>query len=188
MSQDNLHLLSQEKIIEAIRRNDDKILEQIYLDGFPKVRKFVLSNQGTEDEAKDVYQEAFLAAWQNVKNDTFIPANKSAIQGYLYRIATNKWLDWLRSPKYKKTQKEDNSFYSNQTADEGEDESLEDKYLQLEQGFKTLGEDCKELLKSFYYLKMGMKELAIKFGWTSQTVKNNKYRCMEKLRKMILHK
>lgn len=185
MSKDVFSKLSQEEIVRAICQNDDVILQQIYQDGFPKVKKYVLVNQGTEDEAKDIFQEAFLVVWQNVKNELFIPINQTAIQGYLYQIAKNKWLDWLRSSRFKKSQKEESSFFVNQECEE-EEENIEDKYLQLEQAFDKLGPDCQDILRSFYFLKKDMKEIAVKFGWTPQTVKNNKYRCMEKLRKLVL--
>lgn len=58
-------------------------------------------------QAKDIYQEAFLAVWQNIKKGAFQPRNESALQGYLFQIAKNKWTDELRSARYKKTQRQE---------------------------------------------------------------------------------
>jgi RNA polymerase sigma factor (sigma-70 family) len=177
--------LSQEEIIQAICRNDEIVLGQIYEEGFSKVRKFVQANQGNEDEAKDIFQEAFLTLWQNVQKGAFIPTNQTAIQGYLFQVAKNKWLDWVRSARFKRDRKQEDSFFLNQ-ASASEEESLEEKYEQVELAFVELGDDCQELLNSFYFLKKSMEEIATTFGWTPQTVKNNKYRCIEKLRKIVL--
>ncbi|REG83558.1 RNA polymerase sigma factor [Algoriphagus antarcticus] len=185
MPRDIFKTFSQNEITHAICQNDEVILRQIYEDGFPKVRKFVRANHGNDDEAKDIFQEAFLALWQNVKKGAFIPTNQTAIQGYLFQVAKNKWLDWVRSARFKRDQKHEDSFFLNQSSEPLE-ESLEDKYELVEQSFGKLGDDCQEILKSFYFLKKNMDEIATKFGWTPQTVKNNKYRCMEKLRKFVL--
>jgi RNA polymerase sigma factor (sigma-70 family) len=185
MPKDIFKSLSQEEITRAICLNDAVVLREIYEEGFPKVRRFVQANHGNEDEAKDIFQEAFMVLWQNVKKGAFIPTNQSAIQGYLFQVAKHKWLDWVRSKRFKRDRKQEDSFFLNQ-ASELVEENMEDKYEQVEQALAKLGADCQELLKSFYFLKKSMEEIAATFGWTTQTVKNNKYRCMEKLRKFVL--
>lgn len=175
---DTFETFSQEKLIEAIRRNDEKVLKWIYQKNYPKVQQMVLSNSGTIDQAKDIYQEAFLAFWMNIKTKKFQPENESAISGYIYQIAKNKWMDMVRSQTFKKTVYPD-SFPENM---EEETEDNESSLVRIEAAFIKMGDTCRELLTRFYYQKDNLTKLAAHFGWTEATTKNNKYRCMEKLR------
>ncbi len=184
MQQYTFQKLTQIEILEGIKNNDADIIQGIYQDQYPKVEKFVLSNNGNSQEAKDIFQEAFVAVWKNIKNERFEPENGTALNGYLYQIAKNKWLDYLRSPKYKMTMPLEN-FH------EKEEIGNDDKEIQLkkiEDSFKYLGESCKELLTRFYYKKESMSMIAKAFDWTAATARNNKYRCIQRLKEMLITK
>jgi RNA polymerase sigma factor (sigma-70 family) len=183
MPKDSIRTLSQEELINKICENRSEALTEMYKVGFPKVRTYILKNNGDEDQAKDIYQESFIVAWQQVKSGGFKPENTSSLQGFIYQVAKNKWLDWLRSSKYKKVVALGDQNFSFSHEEEIDDH--EEKVNRLNTAFKGLGDNCKELLKSFYFEKASIGELAKKFGWTPQTAKNNKYRCMETLRKII---
>lgn len=176
--------LTQIETIEGIKNNDPDILRSIYQEQYPKVELYILSNRGSKEEAKDIFQEAMVAVWKNIKNDLFKAENDTAISGYLYQIAKNKWLDHLRSSKFKNTVPLENHH-------EGLEEEVEEKESQLkeiESSFVNLGENCKELLTRFYYKKENMSLIAKAFGWTVGTVRNNKYRCIQKLKEMLFNK
>ena len=51
------------EILERIRLGDEHVLDHLYQKYYRMMTKVVLSNSGTEEEAKDVYQEALLAFW-----------------------------------------------------------------------------------------------------------------------------
>lgn len=175
---DTFETFTQEKLIEAIRQNDDKVLKWIYQKNYPKVQQMVMANSGTSEQAKDIYQEAFLAFWMNIKTNKFLPGNESAISGYIYQISKNKWLDTVRSQSFKKTVYPENF-------PETLEEEIDDKeslLIKIEGAFEKMGDTCRDLLTRFYYQKENLTKLAIHFGWTEATTKNNKYRCMEKLR------
>ena len=183
MPEDSIRQLSQEQLIQGIKENQRNVMSVLYQEVFPKVRSFVIQNSGDEDQAKDIFQEAFLVAWQKVKNGDFQPQNATAMQGFLFQVSKNKWLDWVRSSRFKmETSIGDNSF---EMADWEEENLQEERLTQLDRAFQQLGDSCKDLLKWFYFEKVSLEDLAAKLGWTPQTAKNNKYRCMEKLRKLI---
>lgn len=184
MLRDIFKSLSQQEIVAAIQRNDDLVLRRLYQDGFPKVMKFVWENQGSEEEAKDVFQESFLAMWQNVKKGAFVPANETAVQGYLFQIAKNKWLDILRSQRRKLMVVVD-EIPEQMEQDHTDSEQY---FTQLEKAFSRLGDTCRQLLTKFYFQKESMASLAAHFGWNEATAKNNKYRCMERLRSSLASK
>jgi hypothetical protein len=53
--------------------------------------------------------------------------------------------------------------------------------------FNQMGEPCKGLLQRFYFQKHTIKQIASHFSWTDATAKNNKYRCIQKLRDAVLN-
>ena len=158
-------------------------MASLYTETFQKVNSYIQQNSGNEDQAKDIFQEAFVVVWQKVKSGEFIPQNASAIQGFLFQVSKNKWLDFLRSARVKK--EVFMRSFTPEVSDPIESEYQEEKFMALETAFVQLGENCKNLLKLFYFEKISLQDLARRFGWTTQTTKNNKYRCMENLRKLL---
>lgn len=179
------------QVVDAIKRNDSITLKRIYNTNYPKIETLVLKNNGTKAYAKDIYQEAFLAVWQNVKQDKFVPQSESSISGYLYTIAKNKWMDVLRSQGYKKTIVASQMSYFEIKEEENngmDDDILKDKRLEdVMHAFKNLGDACKSLLRKFYFEKKSMNTIAEELQLDSASTRNKKYRCMQKLKDMALN-
>ena len=179
MQQYSFEKYSQEEIILGIKNNDSKIIRIFYQSQFKKVEQYVLANSGDPEEAKDIYQEAFVVLWKNVRAGKFLPENGTAIAGYLYQIAKNKWLDKLRGARNKVIVELDSNLSYQQEEIESE---AEEHHLWIVQEFQNLGENCKEILKRFYFLKESMEQIATAFDWTPATARNNKYRCIQQLK------
>ena len=181
---------SQRLLIDAIKANKPLVLKQLYINNYHKIEALVLSNSGTKDHAKDVYQEAFISVWNNVKNNRFVPQNETALQGYLYQIARNKWMDVLRSSQFKKTkliQHELSVLDKRIDSHDDEDQDIfNQKLQQTMDAFKTLGNPCKQLLTHFYFEKISLRDIANKLSIEENTARTKKYRCMEKLRALAL--
>lgn len=175
--------MSIDEQLTAIKANDEKVIQQLYANNFDRVKLFVLRNNGTPRDARDIYQEAFLSAWRNIQLDKFTPRQEGALGAYIFQIARYKWLDHLRSLSYKNTVTLKSQHENLMTFEELDD--ITEKRLQLiKANFRTLGEGCQKLLTRFYYSNESMKTIAADMGWTEATAKNNKYRCMEKLRNL----
>lgn len=170
--------------IAAILANDDKALEALYNANYYKTASFVLANKGTEEEAKDIFQEAFLATWKNIQAGRFVPQKDTSVEAYLFQIARYKWYDHLKAAK--KIQSVPVEDYLQQDEPYSEEE---DAYIQtVQQHFKKMGEPCKQVLKLFYFMKQSMASIATQFSWTEATAKNNKYRCLQRLRNLVVGK
>ena len=81
-----------ETVVEAKAGNHDafKDLVRPYL---PELRRHVYRMTASFDDADDIVQETLLRAWRKI--GTYEPYG--SFRGWLYRIATNKTLDHLRS-------------------------------------------------------------------------------------------
>ncbi|MFB6318427.1 RNA polymerase sigma factor [Saccharicrinis sp. FJH54] len=173
--------MSSRELIEGFKNNATHILSTIYSSQYIKLERYVLANNGNSEQAKDIFQEAFVALWRNIREDRFVPGSESEVNGYLYRIAKNKWLDYLRSVGYKKKTALENQH---DVAEEAEGDK-EQKYRLVEQGLRKLGEKCRDILSRFYFRKQSMADIADAFGWTEASARNNKYRCIQQLRENL---
>ena len=175
--------LSGEEIVSLIKMNDARALKRLYKANFGKVRKYVLNNNGDTAAAKDVYQEAFVAMWRNIKNDKFSSEESSSVNGYLYQIAKNKWMDHLRSARYKHT----SPINRDLEADQSEMIEMEEKNKKIEllmESMGKMGERCQTLLKLFYFERRSFREIADITGLDEASARNAKYRCQNQLKKI----
>ncbi|WP_299225193.1 sigma-70 family RNA polymerase sigma factor [uncultured Psychroserpens sp.] len=174
------------QLVDAIKANDPIALKEFYMSNYSKIEALVLKNSGSVDHAKDLYQESFIAVWKNLKTKTFQPKNNTALEGYLYQIAKNKWMDVLRSNAFKKTNPltNDKLIFLKQNDDELNDVK-EEQLKTILKAFKNLGQPCKQLLTDFYYSKKPLRVIASELDLEEASVRNKKYRCMEKLRSIV---
>ena len=169
--------------LHAIKNNSEPHLQQLYSANFKVVEKYVLQNSGTSEEAKDVFQEAFIAVWRNIQLDKFTPQTENSLNAYIFQVSKNKWISQLRLSTNKQTvalSEEDNAV---ETGDI--DVEDRDQLNALAENFIKLGYNCREILKRFYYKKETLRDIAAFFNWTEATARNNKYRCIEKLRNLL---
>ena len=114
------------QLYTAIKANNDAALQQFYHNNYYKTEQYILHNNGSAEQAKDVYQEAFIAVWRNIQLGRFNAENDNALEAYLLKIAKNKWIDYLRSVHHKNIiaishAEVDNSF---ETVNESEHEFI----------------------------------------------------------------
>ncbi|NRA91483.1 MAG: sigma-70 family RNA polymerase sigma factor [Psychroserpens sp.] len=177
------------QLINSIKANDQVALRAFYVKNYSKIEGMVLKNSGTVDHAKDIYQESFIVVWNNLKSNRFEPKNETALEGYLYQIAKNKWMDVLRSKSFRKTNRisdETLAVLKQESNEDPDKEVLDIKLKKAMEAFKNLGQPCKSLLTNFYYEKKSLREIASELQLGEASVRNKKYRCMEKLRGIVL--
>ena len=157
-------------------------MEQIYAQNYTSVERYILNNSGKEADAKDIYQEAIVAAWLNAKEGKFEVQGGKTIGGYIFQIAKFKWLDKLKSKSYRSTVRlaHENQPDEIDEADYHEEQEQRVQYLQTL--YQKLDEKCKAILNRFYYEKKSLEEIGAELDYDSGTVKTLKYRCMNKLK------
>ena len=171
------------RTVVLVKQNDAATLKELYKTNFGKVKRYVLKNNGDEQQAKDIYQEAFVAMWRNIKEDKFSAQTETAINGYLFKIAKYKWLDHLRSMKYKNTTFINREIEYHEPEIE-ETESQNRKIKIIMDSIEHLGERCQLMMKLFYFERKSFREIAEIMSMDEASARNAKYRCQEQLRKM----
>lgn len=171
-------------LIEAIQMNDalaiNKALQSLYEKYYWNVKNFVLKNQGSEADAKDLFQDGLMIVYDNVKANKF--KSESSLETYLFAICRNVWLH--RIQKVKKHE----ALFLEILPDEQPDHS-NTNIGQLEYVMRELKKDCQKVLIEFYYHKKSIPELKEIMGMNSdQVVKNKKKRCLNYLMEIIRQK
>ncbi|MCB9251363.1 MAG: sigma-70 family RNA polymerase sigma factor [Flavobacteriales bacterium] len=166
---------SDSELVNQIKIGNEKALLTLYKQNIGAVKKHVLKNNGTIDEAEDVLQETIIAVWQNVAKPDFLLNVK--LSTYVFSIAKNQWYKQLR--KKSKFKVVDETMNENFKADETPlmyDVKIVRDYV------NRLDETCRRLLMFFYFDGMDMNTIAKQMGFAnSDTVKSKKYQCFKKL-------
>ena len=84
---------SDEALLAGIRNEDEAALSYLYKDHFPMILHFVQNNNGSDDEAKDIYQEAVIIFYEKIR-DGGLELN-CQIKTYLYSVCRRLWLKLL---------------------------------------------------------------------------------------------
>lgn len=184
MSESNVP--TDQMLLEGLKNNDGKAIRILYKSFFNVVLKFVISNSGTEQEAKDIYQDSILVLYQNVFRDDF--QLNCQLQTYLFSIAKRLWLKQIgKNSRFQSLEKitgADAEVDVSNSLQYSENKEL--NFLRMEEGLNRLGEPCRTLITDFYYNKLNMEDIAVKFGYTNaDNAKNQKYKCLQRLKKMF---
>ena len=175
----NTNTTDNNQLTAAFKNNDQKVMQLVYQNMFPKFQRHVLHNSGNEAQAKDVFQEAFISCWRTIKEEKL--AANSNVEAYLFSIAKNKWIDYLRSSDFRKTVKTEDFPHLAKVPDESDEQDLafEQQRSILQLAIEKLGNQCKTLLLYFYFERKSMEEISKAMDITSASARNQKYRCMK---------
>lgn len=170
------------EIIEGIASHDSGTLTYIYDEIYPYIEAYVVHHGGTEDHARDVFQDAMLTVYKKIiANDLFVHCKFST---YMYAVCRNIWIQ-NRKQHYLRTNKlKEISAVAEPASDYGINDSDEAKEL-LAKHFRKLGPDCQKLLR-LYFNDATLDEICKEMGFTSVPhVSDKKYRCIKNLKERI---
>lgn len=171
----NLHM-DEKEVFERIKNGDEKALELIYKKYYRMMTKLVITNSGTEEEARDVYQDALVVFWQKARSGNLVMTAK--ISTYIYSVCQNLWRKEL--DRKKRLSNEEKDSPQSMDMDGPEREKIMAKCL------NQLGETCKKVLMYYYFDEMSMQEIAEKLGFANtDTAKTKKYKCKQKLDELV---
>lgn len=172
------------EVILGILNNSEVALNKLYVSYFPMVLQFILNNNGDEDDAKDVYQETIIVLYNKVKAGNFELSSK--LKTYIYSVSRRIWLKKLAQHSRKTSNIAD---FEDVLAVEEDVEHHEQKDMQFDKmadALESLGEPCKTIIQDFYIHNHSMQEICEKFGYTnSDNAKNQKYKCLQRLKKLF---
>ena len=175
------------EVILGILNNSETALKRLYVAYFPMVLQLVINNNGNEDDAKDIYQEAIIVLYNKVKAGDFELSSK--LKTYIYSICRRLWLKRLTQlNRYGGDVRDFEEFLPGADIEEVDDEH-NDKDIQfkkMESALQQLGEPCKTIMEDFYIKNRSMQDICERFGYTNaDNAKTQKYKCLQRLKKLF---
>lgn len=168
--------MTDEKVLELIKIGNEKALEFLYKKHYRMIVKMIMRNSGTEDEAKDIFQDALIVFWEKVKSDKLVMTSK--ISTFLYSICQNLWRKELD-----RKGRNSGEMIEKPTMIEWE---KKERIEIIQKCLNSLGETCRRILMLYYFDKISMTDLAKEMGFANaDTAKTKKYKCKLELDRMI---
>lgn len=168
-----------DNIIQGLKDKDTKVLDFIYENFFYQIKVFITRNHGSEEDAKDIYQDALLVIYQKTKKNNLTLS--CSFNTYLYSVCRLLWLKQLEQKRAEKTISEDTGLFVE--LDESVVKLFEtnEKYKLYQDHFNKLSFSCQKIMELFL-AGIPLKEIANILGFKSeQYAKKRKHQCKEKL-------
>lgn len=166
----------------ALRNN---AIRGMYKQYFDVLSGYIINNNGSEEDAEDIFQEVIVNFIALVEQNKF--RGESSVKTFLYSMNRFAWLNELK--RRGRANVRENIY------EKGRDLVIDDAAkpviqkeasLELQQIMDSLGEICKKILMMFYYGEAGIKEIMQETNYESeQAVRNKKSKCMKQLATMI---
>ena len=178
-------------LIRAAQRGDRAAFETLVRQYDQAVLRLALHLTGSESDAQDVYQEAFLKAYRHIGNFRF----ECSFYTWIYRIVTNLCLDHLRK---RQTRREDPHVMTDSSGQEidlldnvSDDRSGANPERDLMR--RELGAKIKHALTRLtprermvfelkHYQGLRLRTIGEMLNTTEETAKNTLFRATQKLR------
>lgn len=154
---------------------DEEVVESIYREHGPALRRFVVSASRDPQFAEDVVQETVLRVWQHA------PQINGSLRSYLYRTARNIMID-----NYRRAQRRPESLDS--SPDPAEVMEKVDDLLNrvlIEEALLRLSKEHRDVLVALHYRRFTVNETAVQLNIPSGTVKSRAYYAVRALRTIL---
>ncbi len=182
MTQKNLH--PDQIYIDGLLQNNSTIITSIYKKFVPKVKNYIRTNSGGDDQAQDVIQEVLLTIYNQAKTSGL--QLTCPFDAYFFLLCKRRWLNELKKASNKEVTLLDENVSIKESVQEQtfQTEVFNDKQSLFDEMFQKLGEKCQEVLKLSFVTKT-MEEVAEKLNVTYGYVRKKKSLCTGQLTEMI---
>ena len=170
--------------LKTVKQRNDAI-RFMYRQYFDVLSAYIINNNGTSEDAEDIFQEVLVNFIAIVQQDKF--RGESSVKTFLFSMNRFAWLNELK--RKGRASIRENVF------EKGRDLIIDDAAKpviqkesseQLTAIMEELGENCKKVLMMFYYEELGIKEILEHTGYENeQVVRNKKYKCLKQLGTLI---
>ncbi len=180
--------MDSQTLIKGLLNEENWAFETLYRDHFNPIKRYVIRNSGTMDDAKDLFQDTVIALIKTISKSDFKLYENTKLSTLSYSIGSKLWLMKLRKKQISVASNDisemNQEFESNDT-DYDEKVEYEAKHQLIADVLAVMGEECRKLLESYYFKRIQLKKIAEMLSYTQSFVRVKKNRCMNELRKKV---
>ena len=170
-----------EENIYAFKSGDEKAYKELIENYRKPLFTLIFSMINNEEEAEEILQDVFVQFF--IKRDTF--EGRSKIYTWLYRVAFNKSIDYIR--KKEREKKYRLKEYRNSELQEAKDDDTLNRIIVLE-SLEELEEDFRTPLLMVEYENYSYTEISEQLNIPINTIKTRVFRARKKLLKIMKKK
>lgn len=186
MSED---FLDDKELISGYLEGRNEYLEILIQRYLKLIYNFIYARVGDESVAEDLVQETFVKVWRSFK--TF--DNTKSFKTWLFRIAKNTLIDWLRKQKRLATiSLDESSSFEEKIENLNHLDYLSPEILekaesvqQLDEAINQLPEKYQLIMTAYYHEGRGLKEISKNFQVPYNTVKSYYRRAVLLVKKLL---
>ncbi len=175
----------EKRLIQGLANEDKNCIEQIYREHYSMIQSLVVNNNGSADDAADIFQELMIVLYEKAKSGNL--ELHCQLKTYLYAVSRRLWLKKLsQNQRFSAIPAE--NIEEPVAADEDVEmhQRRQDEFNIMEAAMGKIGEPCKSLLEAYYIQKKQMQAIASDFGYTNaDNAKTQKYKCLVRLKKLF---
>src|SRR5215204_7267310 len=81
-------------LLEGLARDDRSAIESIYTQQYAMVQTLIINNNGTAEDARDIFQEAMIVLYEKARSGSF--ELNCQLKTYVYSVCRRLWLKRLQ--------------------------------------------------------------------------------------------
>lgn len=169
------------RYLVALLSNDNQVIAEIYARFAERIERMVLSNSGSSDDARDVFQEGLISINRQARRPNFVLT--CPFEAYLWCVCRGKWLNELRRRRREEVTISHFEGYTDVHLAEDLAEALlreEDRDHLFRRCFEQLGASCRQLLQ-LAWTGLSMEQVSQRMGISYGYARKHKSECIGQL-------
>ncbi len=169
----------------GFKANDDDIIKDFYDTYYDEGVGFVQKLGLELLVAQEVVQDGVVNLYLNIQKGKYDLQEQTKLKTYFFQIC--KYLAWSIARKNKKTSLSEDMFrFESKNQQAANDLEIQETRLELmEEKLELLDSKCRRILYLFYWERRALTEICDIEHLSRNSIKTTKFRCMEKLRKLV---
>lgn len=171
-------------LIKGIRNHNSFILRYVYDTYYPRIEGYITHNQGSVDQARDIFQDAMIVVYNRIKSDELELSCKFGT--YLYAICKNIWVQERKKHLLRTEKLKQHPLMVNDPGPANDPLLQNHLTTLLNKHFEELSKDCQKIL-SMYFNNFSVEEIRMAMNYKDlHHTADRKYRCKKSLMNRIV--
>jgi RNA polymerase sigma factor (sigma-70 family) len=174
---------SDKEIISQLQEGDGRVIKHLVNEQLPVVSYYIIRNSGTEEDAKDIFQDALFILIKKLRDGNIQLI--SSFSTYLFAICKNLWQMVL--DKRKAAQ----NYHSITPVSDIEDDlsEMSDQLIYEKifmKSYQGMDDQCRTILR-MYWKEISPEKIATTLDYSPGFLRKKKSQCMKEFKRRILN-